>query len=453
MLQAAARIAAGQMPYRDFRINYPPGQAVVLAAFHRAIGPRLITWRVLRMAVDGTTTVLAYRLTRRRAGEALALGAGAAVAGAMAFPTGPGPNPAAQALAFAALLSAERSPYRAGALAGLTACFRLEVGAAAVVGAALAAPRGGRLRALGAAAVVGAGALAPFAAAAPRDMFDDTIGFFAVQRLQRLPFPLRFRGPWRPSKMIEFYTPAVLLASLTTCALALATARRDAGASDLALSPLAIVGAGYLLARTDEFHLVTLAATMPVMLADIAASERRAPVRRLLVGWLALILAHGLDRKVGQCLHPPALSPVPGVVGRWVYTSPHDARSLEGLIRTVHRVTVPGEPIFVANARHDLIRVGDPLLYVLLERPNPTRYDVMQPGIVTTETVQAEIVAGLAHTRVVVRWLHPTACEPEPNGAGRSSGVTLLDRYLASHFREHARFGDYAVLLRTVDSV
>src|ERR1700757_2374580 len=32
MLQAGARIAAGEWPYRDFWTNYPPGQPLVLAA-------------------------------------------------------------------------------------------------------------------------------------------------------------------------------------------------------------------------------------------------------------------------------------------------------------------------------------------------------------------------------------------------------------------------------------
>ena len=52
----------------------------------------------------------------------------------------------------------------------------------------------------------------------------------------------------------------------------------------------------------------------------------------------------------------------------------------------------PGHPIFVANPRFDLVNVGNPLVYVLVGRPNPTRYDVMQPGVVTTAPVQREIV-------------------------------------------------------------
>ncbi len=40
------------------------------------------------------------------------------------------------------------------------------------------------------------------------------------------------------------------------------------------------------------------------------------------------------------------------------------------------------------------------------------------------------------------------ADEVEPNGAGRSSGVRVLDRYLADRYAQVERFGDYAVLRR-----
>src|SRR5258708_3304174 len=90
MLQAGARIASGGWPYRDFWMNYPPGQPLVLAALHGLFGPSLLAWRVLRTATDATVALLAYRLVRRRAPEMYALGAWLAVAAAMAFPTGPG---------------------------------------------------------------------------------------------------------------------------------------------------------------------------------------------------------------------------------------------------------------------------------------------------------------------------------------------------------------------------
>ena len=392
--------------------------------------------------------MLAYRLTRRAAGNRLALAAWLGTAGAMAFPTGAGPNPPAQALSLGAILLARSRPLPAGALAGLASAFRLEVGAAAATGAMIAAPPGRRSGAAVAAAVVATAALAPFAAAAPREMFEDTIGFFRIQPMQRLPLPVRFTGPWRPSKLIEFYMPVILFGGLGSWLLATATSRRLRDRETLALGPLALVGAGYLLARTDEFHLVPLAATLPTILARAAAAERRPGLRLALLAWLTLIVLHGLDRKAGQGLHRPPLAAVPGRAGAGVMTSPEDAHDLAVLIAAVHELTGSGEPVFVANPRHDLVRVGDPLLYTLLERPNPTRYDVMQPGVVTTPEVQREIVAALADARVVVRWVHPTACEPEPNGAGRSSGVEILDRYLWEHFHEHSRYGNYVLLTR-----
>ncbi len=451
MLAGGQRIASGQWPYRDVWTNYPPGQFLVLAGLDKLFGPSLLSWRILRIVVDGVVAVLAYRLVRRHAGQGYALLAWLAVAGAMAFPLNAAPNPVALALAFGALALAERAPVGAGVLAGLAILFRIEIGVAAVIGVAVVAPPGRRAMAAGVGLLVGALVLAPFFAVAPADMVDDTIGFLGKQHLQRLPFPLDFGGPVRPSKLIEFYLPLILV--IGSAAWLAAALLRSGGALarwTLALVPLAVVGLAYLLARTDEFHLLPLAAVLPVLLALSCGAEARMPVRLALVSIVVLIALHGLDRQAGQILHPPALADVPSAAGDGVQTSPSDARALAGLLADVHRLTRPGHPVFVADPRHDLVRVGDPLLYVILDRPNPTRYDVMQPGVVTTAAVQREIVRSLQRSRtaVVVRWLDPTASRPEPNGAGRSSGVHVLDSFLTSAFSPQARFGYYQVLVR-----
>jgi hypothetical protein len=110
----------------------------------------------------------------------------------------------------------------------------------------------------------------------------------------------------------------------------------------------------------------------------------------------------------------------------------------------------PGDPVFLANPRFDLVNVGNPLVYVIVQRPNPTRYDVMQPGVVTTAPVQREIVRDLERARpaLVIRWLSPLADHADDNGAGRSSGVRILDRYIAAEYAPERRFGDYQVLVR-----
>lgn len=475
ILQAGARIASGQWPYRDFWSNYPPGQPLVIALLQLVFGPSLLAWRIVGTLTDATIALLAYRLARRHAPESYALGAWLAVAGAMAFPSNPGPNPPALALAFAALLAVRKRPVLAGLLAGLACLFRFEIGVAAIVGMLLEGPPGTRLRSLTVAVLVALASLAPFLIVAGGAMYHDTIGFYSIQSLQRLPFPLDFNGPLRPNKLLEFYIPLILVVSfaLWVLAVALALRRRLAVApratsalhggiaasasrargfdpSLLSLGPLAVVGLAYLLGRTDLYHLVPLSPVLAVALAGAAAVTEWRALRVALLVALALIALHGLDRRAGQLLHPGTLAAVPGPAGDGVETGAADARALGELERTVSTLTRPGEPIFVANPRFDLVQAGDPLLYIILGHPNPTRYDVMQPGLVTTAPVQRQIIASLrsSHTRVIVRWLSPLATLNEHDGASHSSGVHILDRYLARTYAPYARYGDYQVLVR-----
>ncbi|HEX2084682.1 MAG TPA: hypothetical protein VHF89_03290 [Solirubrobacteraceae bacterium] len=393
MLQAARRIGDGQWPYRDFWWNYGPGQPVLLAPF----GGSLVAWRVIRIALNAVVAWLAYRLARRYgAGERAALLAWLAVACAMAWPAGPGPNPTALALAFGALLLA---PGRAaGALAGVASVFRPEIGVAAAIAT-------GR-RGLAAAAAAGALLWLPFLVVAPGDLLDQTVGFLGIQGLQRLPFPLE-APEIDPNKLLEFYAPLVLVLGTALAALA---------RPPLALVPLAAVGLAYLLGRTDEFHLVPLAAVLPVALV----AARRLRVAALAV--TALIALHGLDRIATQDRDEPA----------W---DARDARIVDA---------VGDRTLFVAPPRFDQVTVGNPLLYVLAGADNPTRYDVVQPGVVTKEEVQREIVRDLERARpeLLVRWTDPRTA-PEDNGAGRSSGVTHLDDHLRARYRLVRRVGHY----------
>jgi hypothetical protein len=144
------------------------------------------------------------------------------------------------------------------------------------------------------------------------------------------------------------------------------------------------------------------------------------------------------------------LAAIPSAVADGVHTSPADARNLRRLIRSVRRRARPGRPVLVAPPRFDRVRLGDPMLNVLLRRPNPTRYDVMQPGVVTTAKVQREMARELIRSRapVVVRWLAPAARRAEPNGSARSSGVHVLDRTIRARYRRLVRYGDYLILVR-----
>ena len=443
MLQAAARIADGQWPYRDFWFNYGPGQPLLLAPFAHS----LIAWRVVRVAIDAIVAVLAFALVRRTERLWLAALGGVAAAGAMAWPATPGPNPAALALVLGALLLARSRPGLSGALCGVAAFFRPEIGAAGALGVALHGGRAVRPLLVALATAVALYAV-PFAVA-PGDLLGDTVGFLGVQGLQRLPLPVHYRGGADPNKLLEFFFPYVLLVG---SALWLLARRR------LWLAPLVAVGVLYLVGRPDEFHYVPLAVVLAIGLAQPRATPaavspaparrgagdpRSRVVRAAMIAVLALIAIHGLERRAGQLLHPP---PQAGIAGG-VTTSPDEARALHALIPRIRALAPPGTPIFVAPPRFDRVRVGNPLLYVLADRPNPTRYDVLQPGVVTTARAQREMVRDLRRARppVLVRWVDPRARATEPNGSSHSSGVTILDDYLRATYGRPERFGEYVL--------
>lgn len=458
MLQAAQRIADGQLPYRDFWWNYGPGQPLLLALPIKLFGPSLLWWRLLRVVIDAVVALLAYKLIRRiatsapsaangpRVVEGVALLGWLAAAAAMAWPATPSPNPTALLLVLWALLLGRHHRLWAGALCGLAIVFRPEIGIAGAVAVALA---GGGWAALAPAAGVAVVGLLPFFVAAPGDMWDDMVGFLGVQDLQRLPLRVNPAGiGFDPNKLLELWMPLILVIATGLWA-AWAVLRRPPWA--LPALPLLAVGLAYLLGRPDEFHLIPLAALLAIALAAAATAERAKALQIALIVALGLIALHGLERRWGQLVHPPALAGVPSSVADGVKTTAADAHDLRGLLAEIDRLSCPGDPILVAPPRFDQVTVGDPLLYVLADRTNPTRYDVMQPGIVTTAKAQREMIADLerAQPALVVRWNDPRAEVQEPNGSADSSGVTLLDDWIAAHYDPAKRFGAYTVLVRS----
>ena len=119
MLQAAQRIAGGQVPYRDFLWVYGPGQPYVLAGGFEAFGVSLLHWRLLRLAADAAVALVVFVLVRREAGWRWALGAWGVAAVTMAQPTGANPFPLPLLLTVAAVgvAGAERQ-------AGARSCWR-----------------------------------------------------------------------------------------------------------------------------------------------------------------------------------------------------------------------------------------------------------------------------------------------------------------------------------------
>jgi hypothetical protein len=211
---------------------------------------------------------------------------------------------------------------------------------------------------------------------------------------------------------------------------------------------LAVLGVGllaYLLSRTDEFHVQPLFVVAAIVLGLMAGAAPR-PVA--LVGGLllALLLVHGVANRVSALTKPPHEQRLKIAVGDGVTAPPREARAIDQMVRLVDSHTRRNQPIYVLPRRSDLVRIADPLIYVMTQRNNPTRQDF---GLLTGAAAQRRIVATLTRVRprVIVRWTDPTSSAREPNSRGRSSGVHTVDRWVAAHYRLLRRLYHYDVLV------
>ncbi|QXC52233.1 hypothetical protein KHC17_23930 (plasmid) [Agrobacterium salinitolerans] len=111
--------------------------------------------------------------------------------------------------------------------------------------------------------------------------------------------------------------------------------------------------------------------------------------------------------------------------------------------------TMPDERILSATGRHDKVFANDISLYFLAKRLPATRWHQYDPGVQTTAVVQAEMVEDIKRRNVRFIFQDRSFDDvDEKNGSSISSGVTLLDKYIAKQFKEVRRFGPISVLER-----
>jgi len=462
-LQAAARVADGQLPYSDFTWAYGPGQPYLLAGLNELFGSSLLAWRIVRMVVNGAVTVVVYVILRRQVAPAPALAGALVTAAAMAQPLSA--NPFAPALLFvllalAAATSTPPRPLAAAAFTALAAAWRLDFGIYAGVAClvALALRRDRR-----AAAVYGGVAVAgsllvylPFiVATGPADMWEALVATGLRDREHwTLPFPLEYDGGfslWPPGTLahdlkdvLSFYVPLLLLVGVGLAGLTALLRWRER--SPL-WAPLLVLGGCFVLylhSRTDAFHETPLLVVLGVLLPLVARGARVHIAAPALVV-LALLGAYVVANRANALFDPPPLDRLRLDVADGVEAEPADAAALPRAVAAVRELVPPGEPIYVVTLRSDLVRIGNPLFYVLAQQPNviDTDFDLQ-----TSTEDQARIVDRLrdALPGAIVRWTDPDSARREPNKRGEPSDSRILDEYLARAYREHARFGHYVVL-------
>jgi hypothetical protein len=478
ILTDAMLTSMGQVPFRDFYTNYPPGMFVTIATVWRLLGTSVLAARVLGLASHLVIAVMAGRLGGLIGGRQFSLFT-LGIVGAWLTLIGPLPSAWIVALAttFAAglvLCGAAAPPaigrwLAAGALLGVTSWYRLDLAGYATVSvlafAAVIALRDSRRPLIAVAAGLAVTALPAWSAWLVRggrqavfDLVIDQARYTLPAR--RLPLPsghewLRIdtaRGLPLPLAATD-----VLLASVPWIALApfvaLALTRWPRTSTPLRRTATAITGVlsviviPQLLPRPDAIHAVycvtpalVLLTGLASILSDVGTAGAIGAVA--LTGWLVLPLGRLDPIAAPQPRYSTAAFPRYGGV----------AESDGALLLTadyLRRHTAADEAIYVGLVDHRQTYASHMFLYFLAERRGGTRYMQLEPNKTNREDVQNGMIADLEsrHVRYVVlvnRWLR----SDEPNES-RWSRSDRLDQYLKAHFELEERFGDYGIFRRT----
>ena len=496
VLYGASRVAAGDLPYRDFWTLYGPGSFYVLAALDHLLGPSVLTGRILDAAIRAAVIMLVYRLVGRRNGRSVPLVSALACFLVLAvgvreylFPALAATATALLALCLMRPIIVDRggSPWRwllPGAAVGATALFRPDFGLFASAACLWAgfAPMGGRARS--------AAALSPFvlgvaAIAVPlyvwllvrvpgSAVLDDLVltpaRVYVANRSLPFPSPVAaIRAAWGTRSVHPFFGLWPFLSLLVAAgAIVLAAVRRAGGrpSSDPSASGRLQFEATTLLlvcfcakgaVRVDSVQVLpaALVAIATFGLAFASADVGPAWMRRLpwcagsiagLTMFASLVHAHrlslisdGAPAYVFQALgcHPSA-GPRLGCFA----LDPDRSAVLDYLLRHARA----GDRLYVGTGRHDKLVLNNVELYFLSGLPAATVWEELHPGVQTTAVVQQAMMAEMTRRppAFVVRNTEWDSLE-EPNASRYPSGVLLLDKFLQARYRPVLQAGSLSV--------
>ena len=496
----ATRVASGEVPYRDFWTLYSPGSFYAVAATYALFGTTLVAERALDTVIRALLAVFAYLVAARLTSRSVALLAWAAVMVWMAYYTSSYEywRVAYGANAFPALMACLASIWTlslyferqhrgllvgAGVVLGAAALFRHDFAGYAGVAEAVAvvlfsllrgpsrapAPVGARAgHATALLAYLGSGValvVVPVAGyfiarVGIEELVSDlfVLPMTVFPRFRALPYP-----PWGWVTAATLYLPFVVFAGASAIALIVARRRTDeslAYALDIQmLTVFGLLGFNYARVRPDLMHtlplfvpavvlLVALVRGLPtsVVIAGGAGVSRAVSVVAMLA-FGGLLVAPLWDR--ARLLADPARLWPPVVRGLERAGRTLVPGDMAQALRYVRSVTAPDERIFIGVPTHDRMLANEPMFYFLAERVSATRYHELHPGVATTAPVQREIAADL--TRAHVAYIVVSRRferEREPNASARSSGIGILDDYIARNYSAVARFGTYTIWKR-----
>jgi hypothetical protein len=435
-VQQAVRVLHGQIPYRDFETFYTPGLAYLHAAIFWLVGgPSLLAPRALALAARAAVAMLLFVLARPVVRNPLwaAFPGVFLLVGLDDAPQRWEPHPGWLSTVFAlvAVWCLTHRPTTAwlvasGLAAGAAYLFKQNTGvfilAAIIIQAAIL--------------FHSEWSLDNSAKERAKRAGESLLGFAAFTALWLVPLLIALRGDLTSLGVLVgavnqaglFSPPEASIAVPLLCIVGGISFWKDPRLRWLTLSGSALFLTQY--PRMDTLHLAWSAPILLVVGAVIL--DRLRPPSRILVliGLLVVVAPIGTSRI--ELVRLPR-APIADVEAPLV-----TATELSGVIADIQRRTQPGEPIFVYPT--------SPLLYVLADRPNPTRFDHLNPGAATPLQIQT-VIEDLEQTKlklvVISDFWQTNWGPPGPN--------VPLETWLSQHVaQEVARYGAYRVLVASL---
>ncbi len=486
----------------DHYFVYGPANPWILAKLWQLFGPTILIGRLYGIVIQAGIVACCFHLLRGRVTGSIRLFACLACLcwlGAMQqnhlYPA----SPCLLLSLIAGVALLRRDPLRptatallvAGGCAGLATLFRYDTGVA--IGASLgvylvllavlvdrsagrsaATVRSLALLGLGFAVLVVPSILFYWQAGAIPAWWHDIIAastsFYISHR--GLPFPALLETARRPS-LAGAYMPLVALV------IAAATARAHTAARPFEAKHVDRLAAGLLMAclaagmyykgivRVQPLHFVISLVPATLLLAICAAAwwQRggRGRIATAAIALLALLPpAHAVGVAAKRSLSEPDRLMAIWLFGRHAPVGASGDRALDARLAGVklapeqiaasafvRRHSRADEPVLVAVTRHDRFVINNVALYFAMDRTPATRWSTYDPGLQTRADIQQAIIRDLTanHARWIVRDAANDGVR-EPNASSVSSGVTILDQWIACRFRVVRRYGATTVLLR-----
>jgi hypothetical protein len=513
MLTGAMRVAAGQIPHRDFHYIYGPAEIYILSGLFKIFGTSLLVERLFDLLIKALLVTSVYAIALSYCRRAIAIFISVVTIlwlyGMKEFGIATTPVSLLNLVGSYLILPtfvgrvSTRRMFAAGAISGVAALFRPDTGIALAGIHACVISIAVYLRFKGAAnrlvifastfwpyllgfAILTIPAAIYYLSVAPLAAMLEDIVFYPAKYYHRgryLPFPgIDVKG----LENLGVYLPIAITGVSVYALVARRFRVRPSDADRLDNTRQTQEWYGFLVTFTILLIVMYLKglvraaplqmylAIVPSLLLAAVLFQHRAsfsrPVRISISGllWLSLLPAawsalhearfeYVWHSSVAERFLSLTRNAGPGTETEWCKIAnpittgfcffPEEDRV--HAIEFIGSHTQPGQTLYVGVSHHDRIFANDNIIYFATQRIPATRWSHFDPDLQNRYDIQTQMVDELEHNAPPYIVLDSEfELSREPNDSSKSSGVTLLDRYIHDKYQPGETFGTMSVWQR-----